>query len=163
VLAALSAAGLPTDRFAFEGFLPNRQGKRRAKLLSVAGEERVMLFYESPKRLLAALADLLDVMGNREVVIARELTKIYEEFLRGPAADVLERLQERQVKGEVVLLVAPAQSPAVPMAAPVANLLREYIAAGEFSLKDAVRRVALETGRPRGEVYAEALKLKGSK
>ena len=163
VLAALSAAGLPTDRFVFEGFLPNRQGKRREKLLSLASEERVLVFYESPNRLQAALADLLDVLGNREVVMARELTKIYEEFIRGPAANVLERLKERRIKGEVVLLVASAQSPVESEAAPVADLLREYIAAGEVSLKDAVRRVVQETGRPRGEVYASALKLKGRK
>jgi 16S rRNA (cytidine1402-2'-O)-methyltransferase len=163
VLAALSAAGLPTDRFAFEGFLPNRQGKRRERLLSLVGEERVLVFYESPNRLQAALADLLEVMGNREVVIARELTKIYEEFIRGAAAEMIERLRERRVKGEVVLLIAPAQAPEVKEAAPVADLLREYNTAGGLSLKDAVRRVALETGRPRGEVYAEALKLKGSK
>jgi 16S rRNA (cytidine1402-2'-O)-methyltransferase len=161
VLAALSAAGLPTDRFVFEGFLPNRQGKRRERLLSLAGEERVMVFYESPNRLQAALADLLDVMGNREVVMARELTKIYEEFLRGPVADVLERLKEHQVKGEVVLLVAPSHVPDETEVAPIDELLREYISAGGFSLKDAVQRVVLETGRPRGEVYAEALKLKG--
>jgi 16S rRNA (cytidine1402-2'-O)-methyltransferase len=161
VLAALSAAGLPTDRFVFEGFLPNRQGKRRERLLSLAGEERVMVFYESPNRLQAALADLLDVMGNREVVMARELTKIYEEFLRGPVADVLARLKEHQVKGEVVLLVAPSHVPDETEVAPIDELLREYISAGGFSLKDAVQRVVLETGRPRGEVYAEALKLKG--
>jgi len=161
VLAALSAAGLPTDRFVFEGFLPNRQGKRRERLLSLAGEERVLIFYESPNRLQAALADLLEVMGNREVVMARELTKIYEEFVRGPAAELLERLKKRQVKGEVVLLVAPAQAPVETKAAPVAELLLEYISAGGFSLKAAVRRVNLDTGRPRGEVYAEALRLKG--
>jgi 16S rRNA (cytidine1402-2'-O)-methyltransferase len=159
VIAALSASGLPSDRFAFEGFLPNRQGKRRAKLEEVKGEERVLVFYESPNRLAAALTDLLEIMGDREVVIARELTKIYEEFIRGPAAEVVERLKE-PLKGEVVLLVAPAPLPTEPAVSSVTGLLREYTASGELSLKDAVKRVALETGRPRGEVYTEALKLK---
>jgi 16S rRNA (cytidine1402-2'-O)-methyltransferase len=159
-IAALSAAGLPTDRFAFEGFLPNRQGKRREKLLSVKGEERVLVFYEAPGRLTAALSDLLEVMGDRELVIARELTKIYEEFIRGNANDVLEGLKDRPIKGEVVLLVAPATAADEPDVCRVAELLRKYFDSGILSLKDAVQRVALETGWPRGEVYAEALRIK---
>jgi 16S rRNA (cytidine1402-2'-O)-methyltransferase len=159
-IAALSAAGLPTDRFAFEGFLPNRQGKRRERLLSLKGEERVLVFHEAPSRLAAALSDLLEVMGDREVVVARELTKIYEEFIRGRAGDVLERLKGRQIKGEVVLLVAPGTPADAPDEFPVIDLLRRYLGVADISLKDAVRRVALETGRSRGEVYAEALRLK---
>lgn len=162
-IAALSASGLATDRFAFEGFLPNRQGKRRDKLLSVKGEERVLVFYESPKRLAAALADLLETMGDREVVIARELTKLYEEFIRGRVSAVVERLKEQQVKGEVVVLVAPAPGSPEPPLPVVADLLRECLASGTISLKDAVRKVALESGLPRGEVYAEALRLKESR
>jgi 16S rRNA (cytidine1402-2'-O)-methyltransferase len=160
VIAALSAAGLPTDRFAYEGFLPNRQGKRREKLLSVKGEGRVLVFYEAPNRLAAALSDLLEIMGDREVVIARELTKIYEEFIRGHVTDLIERLKGRQIKGEVVLLVAPAPTANEPAPSLIVDLLREYTASGEVSLKDAVRRVALETGQSRGAVYAEALRLK---
>ena len=160
VIAALSAAGLPTDRFAYEGFLPNRQGKRREKLMSVKGEERVLVFYEAPTRLAAALSDLLEVMGDREVVIARELTKLYEEFIRGHVTDLIERLKGRQIKGEVVLLVAPAPSADEPAPSLVVDLLRAYTASGEVSLKDAVRRVALETGQSRSAVYAEALRLK---
>ncbi len=163
VTAALSASGLPSDRFAYEGFLPNRQGKRREKLLAVKDEERVLIFYESPNRLPAALADLLEVMGDREVVVARELSKIYEEFIRGRLAEVVERLQGRLIKGEVVILVAPAPSSGEAAVTDVADLLRRYIDAGELSLKDAVRRVAAETGQPRGEVYAEALRLKAGR
>jgi 16S rRNA (cytidine1402-2'-O)-methyltransferase len=99
-------------------------------------------------------------MGDREIVIARELTKIYEEFIRGRAGDVMESLKERQIKGEVVLLVAPGQSADVREGFPVIDLLRRYLGAADISLKDAVRRVALETGRSRGEVYGEALRLK---
>jgi 16S rRNA (cytidine1402-2'-O)-methyltransferase len=158
-IAALSAAGLPTDRFAFEGFLPARQGKRRERLLSLKGEERVLVFYEAPGRLAAALSDLLEVMGDREVVVARELTKIYEEFIRGRAGDLLESLKGRQIKGEVVLLVAPGTPADAPDEFQVIDLLRRYLGVADISLKDAVRRVALETGRSRGEVYAEALRL----
>ena len=162
VIAALSASGLPTDRFAFEGFLPNRQGKRRDKLLSVRAEERVLVFYESPKRLSAALADLQDVMGDREVVIARELTKLHEEFVRGRVSEVMELLRERPPKGEVAILVAPAPASAASSMPAVVDLLRDSLASGTISLKDAVRKIAMETGRPRSEVYAEALRFKES-
>jgi 16S rRNA (cytidine1402-2'-O)-methyltransferase len=161
VITALSASGLPSDRFTFEGFLPNRQGKRRDKLATLQGEKRVLIFYESPNRLAATLADMLVTLGDREAVIARELTKIYEEFMRGPLSEILGKIEERQVKGEVVILVAPAPLADGSAELPVADLLRDHISAGGLSLKDAVRRVAEETGRPRGEVYAEALKLKG--
>ncbi|HEX9022406.1 MAG TPA: 16S rRNA (cytidine(1402)-2'-O)-methyltransferase, partial [Geobacteraceae bacterium] len=96
-IAALSAAGLPTDRFVFEGFLPSRPGKRKEKLLSLRGEDRVAVLYESPRRILTTLTDMMEIMGNREVVVARELSKIHEEFVRGGLADVLGQLQERQI------------------------------------------------------------------
>ena len=161
VIAALSAAGLPTDRFAYEGFLPNRQGKRRDKLVTIRREERVVVFYEASNRLEATLRDLKEVLGEREVVIARELTKIHEEFLKGNAAHLLERISGRRIKGEVVLLVAPAKEVEKSPGIILAELLVEYTGAGGLSIKDAVRKVALETGFSRSEVYAEALRIKG--
>jgi len=159
-IAALSAAGLPTDSFTFAGFLPNRPGKRREKLAGLAGEERVLLYYESPRRLLATLADIHAVCGDREVVVVRELTKVYEEFVRGKVSAVEERLRDREIKGEVVLLVAPAVPAAKGERADVVGLLRHFMADDGLSLKDAVARVAGETGTPRRSVYEEALRLK---
>ncbi|GFE57799.1 16S rRNA (cytidine(1402)-2'-O)-methyltransferase [Geobacter sp. AOG1] len=159
-ICALSAAGLPTDAFIFAGFLPNRAGKRREKLASLVAEQRVMVFYESPNRLLATLEDMQELLGAREVVVARELTKIYEEFVRGTLPVVLAELEGRQIKGEVVILVAPADAPEAPPAEAVPQLLRRCLAEG-VSLKDAVKRVALETGQTRSAVYDEALRLKG--
>ncbi len=159
-IAALSAAGLPTDSFVFAGFLPNRSGKRRERLAVLSGERRVLVLYESPNRLLATLTDMLELFGLREVVVARELTKIHEEFVRGLIPDVLAKLQGRQIKGEVVLLVAPADAPDVPPVTALPDLLRRSLADGH-SLKDAVRRVVLETGLSRSAVYDEALRLKG--
>lgn len=159
-ICALSAAGLPTDSFVFAGFLPNRPGKRREKLASLAGEQRVMVFYESPNRLLATLADMLELFGPRETVVARELTKIYEEFIRGSLPSVISGLDGRQIKGEVVILVAPAETPEAPSVTAVPELLRRCLEEG-LSLKDAVKRVALETGQQRSAVYDEALRLKG--
>jgi 16S rRNA (cytidine1402-2'-O)-methyltransferase len=161
-ITALSASGLPTDAFVFEGFLPNRQGKRREKLASIKGEKRVVIFYESPNRLLATLSDLREVLGERELVVARELTKIYEEFIRGTVSTVIDTLQQRTVKGEVVMLVAPAAAEQVPGdAASVSDLLAQLMEDDGLSLKDAVKQVVLQTGLARSEIYAEALKLKG--
>ena len=159
-VAALSAAGLPTDRFAFEGFLPSRSGKRREKLRLLKDEERVLVFHESPRRLVATLPDLLEIMGDREAVVARELTKIHEEFVRGKLSEIIERLKGCPVKGEVVFLVAPEPAAAVPVHERSEELLREYIAGGRLSLKDAVARTAKETGKARSDVYAEALRIK---
>ena len=160
-IAALSAAGLPTDRFAYEGFLPNRHGKRREKLMKIKGEKRVVVFYETSNRLKAALRDLLELLGDREIVIARELTKLHEEFLKGNAARLMETLEDRQIKGEVVLLVAPATGMEKSFSLSVSDLLRRYIGSEGLSMKDAVKLAALETGLPRSEVYVEALRIKG--
>lgn len=160
-VSALSASGLPTDSFAFEGFLPNRAGKRREKLGRLKDESRVLIFYESPTRLVASLSDILEIMGDREVVLAREVTKVYEEFIRGPLLHVMESLKERQVKGEIVVILAPLDSVADTVDdRDIEEMLERYIASDGLSVKDAVKRVALETGTPRSMVYGAALRLK---
>jgi 16S rRNA (cytidine1402-2'-O)-methyltransferase len=159
-ITALAASGLTTNRFTFEGFLPNRQGKRRERLTHLKGEDDVLIFYESPNRLAASLADMAEILGDREAVVARELTKIYEEFVRGPLSRVAEKFGEGKVRGEVVILVAPAAEQEEIDLPSVSSILQGLLASGDISLKDAVKRVALETGLPRGEVYDEALKLK---
>jgi 16S rRNA (cytidine1402-2'-O)-methyltransferase len=160
-IAALSASGLPTDHFTFAGFLPNRQQKRREKLQSLAGEKGLVVFYESPKRLLATLRDMLDTLGDREIVVARELTKIYEEFMRGALSALIEQVEKREIRGEVAILVSPAEKAELPDAPRMEELLQRYLASGELSLKDAVKRVTLETGLAKSAVYAEALRQKG--
>src|SRR6266581_3007155 len=159
-ITALAASGLTTNRFTFEGFLPNRQGKRRERLAHLKDEDDVLIFYESPNRLAASLADMAEILGDREAVVARELTKIYEELVRGPLSRVAEKFKEGKVRGEVVILVAPAAEQEEIDRPSVSFILQGLLASGDISLKDAVKRVALETGLPRGEVYDEALKLK---
>jgi len=159
-ITALAASGLTTNRFTFEGFLPNRQGKRRERLAHLKDEDDVLIFYESPNRLAASLADMAEILGDREAVVARELTKIYEEFVRGPLSRVAEKFGEGKVRGEVVILVAPAAEQEEIDGPSVSSILQGLLASGDISLKDAVKRVALETGLPRGEVYDEALRLK---
>ena len=106
VIAALSVAGLPTDRFVFEGFLPKKPGKKRKLLASLKDEERTIIIYESPFRLLKTLAEVAKIMGERQVAVCRELTKRFEEIIRGGAGEVLEKLQGKEVRGEIVLVIS---------------------------------------------------------
>jgi len=105
-LCALEVSGLPTDRFAFEGFLPRRSGRRRARIEELRGEARTIIFFESPHRLKAAIRDLLDVLGDRPASISRELTKKFEETRRGTLASLLEWIESKPPRGEFVLVVA---------------------------------------------------------
>jgi 16S rRNA (cytidine1402-2'-O)-methyltransferase len=159
-LAALSASGLQTDSFAFEGFLPSRQGKRRTKLNELKDEHRLLIFYESPNRLLASLTDMLEVLGDRRIAVAREITKIHEEFLRGALSEIITGLNLRKIKGEVVILVSPGVCDDKAEELFFCELLAKYLIKQNISLKDAVQRVAKETGVKRGKVYAEALRIK---
>ncbi len=104
MLAGLVAAGLPSDRFTFEGFLPRKKG-RQTRLKFLAEDPRTLIIYESPHRIVKTLRDLAEHMGDRPVVIAREITKRYEEFIRGSISDVREQLDTRSIKGEVVIMV----------------------------------------------------------
>lgn len=111
LIAALSASGLPTDSFIFEGFIPRKSGKRRSFFLSLKDQPKTLIFYESPRRLLSALTDLLEVLGDRKIVIARELTKIFEEMIQGTISDVIEHLQDKTIKGEITILVSGTPPP----------------------------------------------------
>src|SRR6266576_2838238 len=115
-LAALVASGLPTDSFRFSGFLPAKRGERRTVLESIKASPRTQVFYEAPHRLLETLADVVEILGDaRHVVVAREVTKIHEEFLRGRAREILEELKARgDVKGEITLLIAKAEEGVAP-------------------------------------------------
>ncbi len=109
-VAALSASGLPTDNFTFAGFPPSRQGKRRAFLKEMAALPGTLVLYEAPHRLLESLLDIRETLGERQVVVARELTKIYEELVRGSVSEVMEHAAQGKVRGEVVMLVAPGEA-----------------------------------------------------
>ena len=104
-IAALAASGLEADHFVFEGFLPKKEVERKKRLAALAQEQSTIIFYESPQRLIDTLRDMKAVMGERRAVIARELTKVHEEFVRGPIGSLIARMEERGVRGEVVILV----------------------------------------------------------
>ncbi|RFB78568.1 16S rRNA (cytidine(1402)-2'-O)-methyltransferase [Methylovirgula sp. 4M-Z18] len=157
VLAALVVAGLPTDRFFFEGFLPGKSAARRARIAQLQPIPGTLVFFESPRRLAETLADLAAVLGNRDAAIARELTKHFEQVRRGPLQHLAEALaDEPPPKGEIVLLVGP---PGAELAS--ADTLDERLqdALKVHSVKDAASVVAGETGLPRRQVYARAIEL----
>ena len=159
-LAALVASGLPTDSFRFSGFLPAKSGQRRKLLESVKDSPRTQVFYEAPHRLLETLADVVEVLGNdRHVVVAREVTKIHEEFLRGRAEEVLAQLKSRgDVKGEITLLIAKPESrelTAESSTVSVAQRVREIMASEKVDEKAALKKVAKERGIGKSEAYRE--------
>lgn len=155
VIAALSISGLPLDRFCFHAFLPQRQGPRRKLLYTLKGESRTMVFYESPRRLLAALRDMRSILGNRNISLSRELTKIHEETLRGPLSVIIDLLEERTVKGEITLVVAGAGADDASEPSPEALWanFQEIQNNAHLSTRDAVDLIATQKGLSRKSVY----------
>jgi 16S rRNA (cytidine1402-2'-O)-methyltransferase len=161
VLAALSLAGLPTDRFMFAGFLPPKRGARKKVLDELAAVPATLIFYESPRRLAAVLADMAESLGSaRSAAVARELTKKFEQVRRAPLGDLAgQYASEDAPRGEVVVLVGPPDA-ALARVKSAASLDEELTAArATLSVKDAAREVATRLGLPRRDVYARALEL----
>lgn len=156
-VAALSAAGLATDSFLYLGFLPARPAQRRRALEEVRDAPHTLVLYETPHRILEALEDIEEALGDRDVVVARELTKIHEEFLRGTPAALRDALAARPaVKGEITLLVAKAAKPAVTPAAAGASGLEakvEALTAAGLSRMEAIKQVARLEGLSKRELY----------
>ncbi|WP_414674360.1 16S rRNA (cytidine(1402)-2'-O)-methyltransferase [Marinobacter sp.] len=162
IIAALCAAGLPTDRFAFEGFLPAKKGARAAKLERLAEVVPTVVCYESPHRILDAVADIVATMGpGREIVIARELTKSFETFYAGAAADVLQTLRDdpHGSRGEFVIMIHGAQKEAADTAMEEADRLLKLLLM-ELPVKKAAKLVSEITGKAKNELYQRALALK---
>jgi 16S rRNA (cytidine1402-2'-O)-methyltransferase len=161
-LMALTVAGLPTDRFFFEGFLPAKETARRARIAELARIPASLVLFESGPRLAATLADLAAGFGAREAAIARELTKLHEEIRRGELSSLAaDYAAGAETRGEIVIVIAPP-APAQPGATDIDALL--HAALTRASLKDAVAEVAAVTGEPRRAVYSRALTLmKGDK
>jgi len=156
LVAALSVSGLPMDRFVFLGFLPAKPARRRGLLASLKQDERTLVFYESPRRLLSALHDIDELLGEREVVVSREMTKVYEEFLRGTAGRLITRLGDVQVKGEVTLIVAGCSGEAPEYSDAELHRYHQQVRqeGGEgLSLRDMADRIARETGVSRRRIY----------
>jgi 16S rRNA (cytidine1402-2'-O)-methyltransferase len=161
LLTALTIAGLPTDRFFFEGFLPQKSAARRERANALARIPATLVFYEGPSRLSDTLADLARELGPRRAAVGRELTKFFEETRRGELADLAAHFSLEPTKGEVVIVVAP---PAQETSVTAADLDEEIrVALAKFSVKDAAAAVAARTGLPRREIYSRALLLAGER
>lgn len=157
-LAALVASGLPTDSFRFSGFLPAKHGQRRELLESIKDSPRTQVFYEAPHRIREALEDVVAVLGpDRPVVLAREVTKLHEEFLRGRAEEILQAVKTRELKGEITLLIGRAEAGARPAPGTpgVRERFNQIVALEKLDEKAALKRVAKELGLSRSEAYRE--------
>lgn len=158
VLAALAVAGLPTDRFFFEGFLPHKQGARRSRLADLARVDATLVLFEAGSRVQDTLADLAEAMGGREAAICRELTKLHEEVSRAPLPELAANAATLETRGEFVLVIAPPPRDADVMDDDALDALLKAQLPHQ-SVKDAVMHAVELSGRPRREIYARALAL----
>lgn len=164
-VTALSASGLPTESFFFAGFLPPKKGLRRKKLQEIAGVPATLIFYEAPHRLVAALGDLCEVLGARQACLARELTKVHEEWLRGTLPEILATLRARpRILGEITLLVDRGTPESIPAQtgwpASIAQHLQEEMQRTGASQKEALKAIARQRGISRKEAYRQLLACK---
>jgi 16S rRNA (cytidine1402-2'-O)-methyltransferase len=162
-VAALAASGMPIEQFVFVGFLPPRPTERRKALRALASDTRTLALYEAPHRLLDTLEDVLEILGNRPAVVAREVTKVYEEFQRGHIEDLIAAVRKKAPRGEITLLIGPpdghlphpasATDEKVPLAKRVEEIMRER----GLDRKMALKQVARERGITRREAYKQLL------
>jgi 16S rRNA (cytidine1402-2'-O)-methyltransferase len=155
-VTALAASGLPSSRFIFYGFIPARGKVRKEMLAQILAEEKTVVFYEAPHRLKKTLAELQLADPERAAVVARELTKIHEEYVRGSLSQVLAHFTEQVPRGECTVLLAPKEKDRVAEQPDPVFLVNELVSDG-MSKKDAIRETAKRLGMPRNEVYRRAL------
>jgi len=156
VISALVISGLPTDRFSFEGFVPRREGERRRRLEEIAADRRTLVFFESPKRIAGTIEQMREMFGNRRAALARELTKVHEEVIRGSLSEIGEEIIARgEIKGEIVLVVEGAPPPQAPDLATLVGEAEALVAAGTKK-RQAAQEVAREHGTHPNAIY-EAL------
>lgn len=159
-IAALSVSGLPTDRFLFEGFLPSKQGARMRRLTELAQDERTLIFYEAPHRVVKTLEDMLSVFGDRKAVITRELTKIHEEIIRADLSQAAKILKEKHPRGEFTIIVRGADvEKGAGSIQDVKEYLRNLMLHRGMTKKDAVTTAAKDLNLPKKKVYRESLEL----
>lgn len=161
VIAALAGSGMPSEEFLFAGFLPSRSGERRAALGRYLQDHRTLLFYEAPHRLAETLQDVWEVLGDRPACVAREVTKIHEEFLRGQLSELIEQVRQKPPRGEITLLIGPSteesrKTQTVP-AKPLVNRVEELMEEQQIDRKAALKHAARERGLSKREAYKQLL------
>lgn len=165
IVAALAACGLPSEEFTFLGFLPARPTERRRRLQRSASEPRSLVIYEAPHRMRATLRDAIDVLGNRQAAVARELTKMHEEFLRGRIAELIQVFEEKEPRGEITLVIAPPEENADSRApedkstnaVTLAERVAQIASAQNIDRKAALKQAAKEFGLAKREAYKRLL------
>jgi 16S rRNA (cytidine1402-2'-O)-methyltransferase len=160
LLAALSASGLPNEEFLFVGFLPARSGERRRALERLRLEDRTLILYEAPHRIAETVADALDILGDRPACLAREVTKLHEEFRRSTLSELVAFLDEKSVRGEITLLIGaplPGQSSTADTSQSLADRVDELIRQAKLDRKEALKLAAKERGLTRREAYSKML------
>lgn len=156
LLAVLSASGLPTDRFAFEGFLPAKRGERREKLQALAAETRTLVFYEAPHRIKETLADMLELFGDRAAAIGREVTKLHEEFVRGRLSEALAALEAKEPRGEITLAVAGSTGERRPSESALEDEIDAMLSKG-LRIKEIAEILGEKFDYPKKEIYRMTL------
>lgn len=156
IISALQLSGLPTNRFMFAGFIPNKDKARKDLFEELKPLNSTLVFYETAPRILKTLHAAQEVFGNREVAVVREITKMYEETISGTIAEVMTRLEEKDIKGEIVFIVAPGTEKPEPL--DLDQVIRHKLET--LSLKDAVAEVVKEYKQPKNEIYETALRIK---
>lgn len=152
-MTALCASGLPTDAFVFVGFPPRKPGRRREFLAELKDEKKTLIFYESPHRILTLIRELSDIMGNREAVLGRELTKLHEEFLRGCLTELADDLAQRErIRGECTLIVA-GSGDAAPPAEDLTDVIRRRLALGDLSPSALAKALSCEYPLKKQDIY----------
>ncbi|MCK8817086.1 16S rRNA (cytidine(1402)-2'-O)-methyltransferase [Natroniella sulfidigena] len=168
VTSSLVVSGLPTDRFVFEGFLPRKNKERTSYLERLKTEERTIVCYEAPHRLVATLKDILEILGDRQIVVCRELTKKFEEKVDGLVSEVLERFEEQAPKGEIAFVLEGNQGKDQELEGPkweglsILEHLKQRMKEG-LTKKQAIKKVAQERDLPKSEVYQIGIKIKVDK
>jgi len=164
VMTAMSAAGLPTDSFVFIGFAPKKKGKRMKLLAELAVEPRALIFFESPRRILTFLEEVVSSIGDRPAVLAREMTKLHAEFIRGSVSEILETLEAKpEIKGECTLLVGGCQKEKAVGRAVVKAEITSALEKQRGGLSDIAKTIAQKYGLSKKEVYEMALAVRGQK
>jgi len=160
LIAALSISGLPTESFIFYGFLPPKDSARQRMFSSLKDRPETLVFFESPQRLKACLQDALKTFGDRHAVVAREITKIFEEVYRGKLAEIIRQIEGKEIKGEITLVIAGSPAAKEVDEAFLSQLIKEYLNNGELSLKEMVTLLSAELKVSKRELYKKILEVK---
>ncbi len=159
-IAALSISGLPTDAFVFEGFLPAKKAARRKRLQELSSERRTIIMFETPRRVSSSLEDISEILGERRVVLTRELTKMFEEVIRDRVTSVMEKIKGRSLKGEITIIIEGAHGEIITDTEDLKSYLEKLMKKEGLTLKDAVSKASKDLNLSKNKVYKEALKIK---